>query len=328
MLQQVGRAAERRDHMDEALRCRAAGEGVLDFCDRLFARRGEPAEQQHLGGERYRDFMEAWLAPPAGQMVERIGDLERIAGGGGERLAHIGEQRPRRQAGAVADIAEALRQRLGLVELAHEGAGAELHVHGEAGEAGGELLRQDRSGDQRDRFDRAGDVPDRIEPLVGRGEIGGLADDGAAGLAHDMAEEIDPRLGDIARHRVELVECAAGMAEAAAGDHRDIAAASRDGRRERQRDGVADAAGRVLVERWARQVAPVQHRAGIAHGQCQRDALLRVHVAEEDRHGEGGGLALADRAVGQAGDHLADVLGVEALAVALGGDDLLRQAHQ
>ena len=69
-----------------------------------------------------------------------------------------------------------------------ERAGADLDVHDERVEPGGELLREDRRGDQRDRVDGRRDVADRVEPPVGRREIGGLADDGAAGGAHGRAE--------------------------------------------------------------------------------------------------------------------------------------------
>ncbi len=135
------------------------------------------------------------------------------------------------------------------------------------------------------------------------------------------------RLGRIARHGVELVERAAGMAEAAPGNHRHIAAASRHRRRQRQADRVADAAGRVLVERRAGQIVPVQHRAGIAHRQRQRHALAPAHIAEEHRHGEGRDLTLADRAIRQPGDELSDILRRQLGSVALGGDDFLGQLH-
>ena len=73
------------------------------------------------------------------------------------------------------------------VALGHEGAGAELDVHHERVEPGGELLGQDRGDDQRDRLDGAGGVADRVQAAVGGGEVGGLADDRAAGLAHRPA---------------------------------------------------------------------------------------------------------------------------------------------
>ena len=75
------------------------------------------------------------------------------------------------------------------------------------------------------RLDRRGDVADGVEAAVGGGDVGGLADDGAADLADDPAEGLDVGLGDVAGDGVELVEGAAGVAEAAAGDHRDEAAA-------------------------------------------------------------------------------------------------------
>ena len=65
----------------------------------------------------------------------------------------------------------------------------------------------------------------RVEAAVGGRDVGGLADDRAADLAHDAAEGLGVGLGGVAGDRVELVERAAGMAEAAAGDHRDVGAA-------------------------------------------------------------------------------------------------------
>lgn len=327
-IEQVRRAAERHDHAGEAFRRSARGESLLDPAAGLFQIRRQAAEQQHLGAERDGDLMEARLAAAAGQVIERIGDLERIAGGARQRLVHVGEQRRGRQAGIIGDADERLRQRARLRRLGQEGAGAELHIHGKAVQAGRELLGQDRGSDQRQRFDRRRDVADGVEALVGRRQIGGLADDGAARLAHHLAEQRGVGLRDIAGHGVELVERAAGMAEAAAGDHRHVAATGRDGGRERQAHRVADAAGRMLVESRARQIVPVQHRAGIAHGERQRHSLLRGHVPEEHGHGEGRCLSLADRAVGQAGDELADVGVRQFAAVALGRDDLLREPHQ
>ena len=49
----------------------------------------------------------------------------------------------------------------------HEGAVADLHVEHQRLQPGGELLRQDRGGDERHGFDRRRDVADGIEPLVG-----------------------------------------------------------------------------------------------------------------------------------------------------------------
>ena len=208
----------------------------------------------------------------------------------------------------------------------HEGARAGLHVEHQRAEPGGELLRQDRGGDEVDRLHRRGDVADGVEAAVGGGDVVGLADDGAADLAHHAGEGLGVGLGGVAGDGVELVERAAGMAEAAAGDHRHVGAAGGERRGEHQADIVADPAGRVLVDHRPRQV-PGEHAAGVAHGAGQRHALVAVHAAEEDRHGEGGDLALGDDAGGQPVDEEADLLGRERAAVAFAGDDLLRE-HQ
>ena len=117
------------------------------------------------------------------------------------------------------------------------------------------------------------------------------------------------------------------MAEAAARDHRHIGAAGRDDRRQHQRDIVADAAGRMLVGDRAGQVRPVEHVAGIAHGERQRHRLVAAHAVEEDRHGERRDLAFGDRAGGDAGDELGDLARRQRLAVALLADDFLGE-HQ
>ena len=68
--------------------------------------------------------------------------------------------------------------------------GADLHVHHERVEPGGELLRQDRGDDQRDRLDRAGGVADRVQAAVGRCEPRRLAHDRRARARHGAAERV------------------------------------------------------------------------------------------------------------------------------------------
>ena len=74
-----------------------------------------------------------------------------------------------------------------LLAVGQERARADLHVHHERVEPGGELLRQDRGDDQRDRLDRAGGVADRVEAAVGRSEPRRLADDRGAGVRDTAA---------------------------------------------------------------------------------------------------------------------------------------------
>ena len=96
----------------------------------------------------------------------------RVAGGAAEHPVHVGQQR-RGRAGrcrcATSTIARASSSACSRV--GHEGARADLHVHHQRVEPGGELLRQDRGDDQRHRLDRAGGVADRVQPAVGGREL-------------------------------------------------------------------------------------------------------------------------------------------------------------
>ena len=103
--------------------------------------------------------------------------------------ARVGQPAP------FATSTSARRERPRVVQRRHEGAGAGLDVEDQRVEPGGELLRQDRGGDEVDQLDRAGDVADGVEAAVGRGDVGGLADDGAADLAHHAARRSRRRAG-------------------------------------------------------------------------------------------------------------------------------------
>ena len=115
--------------------------------------------------------------------------------------------------------------------------------------------------------------------------------------------QADVEAGD----RLELVERAAGVAEAAAGDHRHVHAAGGGERREHQARLVADAAGRVLVGLRPGQVGEVEHVARAHHRLGERDDLGGAHAAEEHGHREGRGLVVGDVAFGVAADQELDL---------------------
>ena len=107
---EILRAAERGDHALEPLRRRAA-------LERAPQRRGarihvvrEAREREQFGAERDRHPVKARVAPRAGQIVDGVADLDRVAGGAGERLVHVGDERDGRQAGVVGDRRDAGRE--------------------------------------------------------------------------------------------------------------------------------------------------------------------------------------------------------------------------
>ena len=73
----------------------------------------------------------------------------------------------------------------------HERAAADFHVHDQALQSRGNLLRQNRRRDQRHGLNGSGHIANRIEASIRRREIGGLADDRAADLLHDFAKRVE-----------------------------------------------------------------------------------------------------------------------------------------
>ena len=130
----------------------------------------------------------------------------------------------------------------------------------------------------------------------------GLTDQRAADSREGATELVQRQADAEAGNRLELVERAAGVAEAAAGHHRHDDAARGDERRQDQRRLVADAAGAVLVDLDARNAETGRRAARAHHRVGQPGGLLRRHAAEDDRHQQGRGLVIGHGAVGHAGD--------------------------
>ncbi len=181
-------------------------------------------------------------------------------------------------------------------------------------------------------------VAEGIEDAVGGDEARGLSDEGDAALFEGEEDLVEGELGVEAGDGFELVECAAGVAEAAAGDHGDAdagdaswckggeACGGEDGCDEK-RGLVADAAGGVLVDGEGVEAGGVEGFAGVAHGGGEGGELLRGESAMEDGHEEGCDLRVGDelllwRAVDEGVDEGLDFLVGEDAAVALVEDDV------
>ena len=153
-------------------------------------------------------------------------------------------------------------------------------------------------------------VAQGVELAVGRGTASSLAAQITAPTSRSWATTSSVRQrGPPAGDGLELVERAAGVAEAAARQLRDRRPARRHQRRQRQRHLVAHAAGRVLVDR----------RAGRPPDRSRRSPtsiIAAVQVAsspgamsrQQDRHAQRGRLLVGDRAGGVALDEEAHLL--------------------
>src|SRR4029079_11649100 len=92
LLEDVGGPAELGDHRGEAL----GGGPAAQRLRRVAA--GEAAEREELAGELDGDLDEARVARRAGEVVDRLADLERVAGRAPEDAVHVGDERARREA--------------------------------------------------------------------------------------------------------------------------------------------------------------------------------------------------------------------------------------
>ena len=199
--------------------------------------------------------------------IERLLHFQCVADGAAKRLVHVGDQGDDLFAHGGARIDESAVPVAGVVEVFHEGAGAAFDVQHECVDALGHFLGHDGGDDQRDGGHGGGDVAQGVELFVGGGDFGGLADHGAAAGLERLEKLGFGEAGAVAGNGFELVERAAGDAEAAAGDHRDGGAAGGDERGEGDGYLVADAAGGMLVDLDAGDAGGIDHLAGFHHGE-------------------------------------------------------------
>ena len=74
-----------------------------------------PPSGEQLGAERHGHVPEPAVDDVAAQEAGGVRHLQRVAGGGGQRLVHVGDQRAGRAAGAVRHFDQARGQRAGVV---------------------------------------------------------------------------------------------------------------------------------------------------------------------------------------------------------------------
>ena len=213
--------------------------------------------------------------------VDALPDLNPVSGEAAERLLHRGEQRRGARSAGLASGDHQFGEELRPLVGRHEGSAADLDVEYQSVQVFGEFLAHDARADQERRFHRSGMVAHRVEDTVGGHQPWSLADQHGVALAQDLHHARQRELRVEAGNRLQLVERPAGVAEAAATDHRDgdarRALESRSGqhRRDEQRGLVADAACGVLVHGEGVERRGVKGLAGEAHGSRQVGGLAQ-----------------------------------------------------
>src|SRR5262249_54373057 len=150
-----------------------------------------------------------------------------------------------------------------------------------------------------------------------------LADDRDADLAYLRHELVDRQLDTEARDRLELVERAAGVAEAAAAHLPERHAARRDDRPDRERGLVPHAARRVLVDDPPTERGPeIEGLAACDQSLREGMGLSRRQPAKVDGHAERRELVIRHRAARVAQHELGDLVVCKLLTVALALDQL------
>ena len=286
-------AALRRDHFLQLFKPRAALQRPLHAHLAVFHIPGDPRRDEHPAAQLQRHGQQV-AARASGEDVDGLLDLQRVAHVRAQRLLHARHQREDRLARLRADIDHGLRQRDGILQRVHQRAAAGLHIQHNCARAARQLLGYDARGDQRDAVHRAGHVAQRVKRLIRRAEVVRLADDRAADFLHLPHKARLRLLHRAAGDALQLIQRAARVPEAAAGNLRDLRAAGRRQRHEHQRRRIAHAAGGMFIHANAVDGGQINHAAGMHHFHRQAGRLLRVHAPPANRHQQRRKLVIRD----------------------------------
>src|SRR6266478_4740042 len=260
--------------------------------------------------------------PAALENFDGLGDFIRMPGHAPQRLIHIGNQGHDFFAHALPRFDHDFGKPNRIFLLLHEGPGARFHIKDQRVNALGKLLAHDGSANQADIFDRGSDVPERINFFVGGSNLRGLPDQAHAAFAEDAAQFLERQIHVEARNRFQLVERAAGVAEAAPADHRDGKPARRHNGRKNQRSLVANPTSGVLVHFLAGNFGMVEDFSGVQHRFSERRELRAVHAANPHGHQPRGHLVVGYFAASVAGNQKIDFFAGEFPAITFLADQV------
>ena len=162
----------RRHHAAEPVGGGPGFQRLFDAFGTILGICGDATQGQRLAAQSHGDVPQGRVDGGAGQGFHDLGNLQRVACGGGERLAHVGDQGGGHATGTLGGGDQGAGEGLGIGHGFHERTGAAFDIQNQGFQTGGEFLGQDRGGDQVDALDRAGDVADGIQAAVGGGDLG------------------------------------------------------------------------------------------------------------------------------------------------------------
>ena len=288
---------------------------------------GQTACKQAFGTQCHGHFMQTRWTRFTGQIVNGTDHFNRVTRTRRQGLVHVGQQRTHVKASPRSDGHNRFGQRHRQFRRWHKSAGTDLDVHHQRIKPARQLLRQNRRGDQRDRFNGSGHITCCVDALVGRRQIVGLANNGCPRLAHRCTEQLQAGERVITGNRTQFVQRTAGMTKSAPGNHRVEPPAGGEHRAKHQGNHIANTTRGMFIDDRTAQIKrlPLHDPPRIAHGQGQIDTFITAHAIQKDGHGEGGDLRLAHAVISNAANEGLYFFSRQYLFIPLVADDFLRQ---
>ena len=239
--------------------------------------------------------------------------LDPVAGGAAEQRVHVGQNRTRVHTAFIPERNHRVCQFAGVGLGLHERSTAEFHVQHERVQIFRQFFGKNGRDDERDAGHGAGHVAERVKFFVRRNHAVGLAADDTTDVLDLLNDFPGGQQGFEAGNGIEFIECAAGDAEAAPGNHRHAKTQAREQRRERERHLVANAAGGMLVHQRSRVPGKFQNIAGIPHGQGESAGFGGGQPAEKDGHEHRSHLVVGNFPGGELADEFSNLFRRESL---------------
>src|SRR6267143_1502787 len=212
-------AALQANPLPEFFACLAGGDHGFGQAAAFFHALRSLTEIEHPRGEVQAQVTQIGGAA-AFEYLDGFGDLVRMARHAAKRLIHSGDKGYHFLAHALAGFDHDFCKANRIFLFLHERPGARLDVEDQGVNAFSKFFAHDRRADETDILDGRSNVTKRVDFLVGRSNLRGLPDQAHAAFAEDAAKCVQRQIHVEARNRFQFVERAAGVAEAAAADHR------------------------------------------------------------------------------------------------------------
>ncbi len=169
-----------------------------------------------------------------------LGDFVRMPGHTAKRLIHVGDKGHHFFAHALARFHHDFREAYGVFFFFHKGAGAHFHVENQGVDAFGKFLAHNGRADEADILDSGSHVTQGVNLFVGRSNFRSLPNQTHTAFAQNPAKLFERQIYVETRNCFQLVERAAGVAQATAADHRNGKAARRNDRSKNEGSLIAN----------------------------------------------------------------------------------------